>query len=54
MKRSEDPRDSKVSFERIRSQLGFEPKERLPDGLREIIAALAAREFDPYAAHFRN
>jgi hypothetical protein len=55
VKRSEDPRDSKVSFERIRSELGFEPKERLPDGFREIIAALAAREFgDPYAAHFRN
>jgi nucleoside-diphosphate-sugar epimerase len=48
VKRSEDPRDYKVSFERIRSELGFEPKERVPDGIREIIAALAAREFgDP-------
>jgi hypothetical protein len=48
VKRSEDPRDYKVSFERIRSELGVEPKERVPDGIREIIAALAAREFgDP-------
>ena len=55
VKRSEDPRDYKVSFERIRSELGFEPKERVPDGVREIVAALEAREFgDPYAAHFRN
>jgi nucleoside-diphosphate-sugar epimerase len=55
VKRSEDPRDYKVSFERIRSELGFEPKERVPDGIREIMAALAAREFgDPYAAHFGN
>ncbi len=44
-----------MSLERIRSELGFEPKEPVPDGICEIIAAPAAREFgDPYTAYFGN
>jgi hypothetical protein len=54
VKRSEDPRDYKVSFERIRSELGFEPKERVPDGIREAIAALAARVRRPLRRALRQ
>ena len=43
MQRSEDPRDYKVGFERIASELGFEPAQRVPDGIREIIATLEVR-----------
>ena len=38
--RNEDPRDYRVSFERIRSALGFEPTRSVPDGIREILDAL--------------
>jgi nucleoside-diphosphate-sugar epimerase len=55
VRRSEDPRDYKVGFERVRSELGFEPEQRLPDGIRELIAALERQGFgDPYASRFRN
>jgi nucleoside-diphosphate-sugar epimerase len=55
VQRSEDPRDYKVGFERIRSELGFEPERRVPDGIREIIATLEAQGFgDPYRSRFRN
>ena len=55
VQRSEDPRDYKVSFERIASELGFEPAQRVPDGIREIIATLEVEGFgDPYDGRFRN
>jgi nucleoside-diphosphate-sugar epimerase len=55
VERSEDPRDYKVGFERIRSELGFEPEQRVPGGVSEIISALEAHEFgDPYDSRFRN
>jgi len=55
VQRSEDPRDYKVGFERIRSELGFDPALRVPDGVSEIIATLEARGFgDPYDDRFRN
>ena len=38
--RDEDPRDYKVSFEKVRRELGFEPQLRVPDGVREIAEAL--------------
>src|ERR1700737_3643360 len=40
--RDEDPRDYKVSFDRIRSELGFETLMTVPDGIAEIIVALSA------------
>jgi nucleoside-diphosphate-sugar epimerase len=53
--RDEDPRDYKVSFEKVRRELGFEPLNRVPDGVAEIIAALDEERFgDPYAARFSN
>jgi nucleoside-diphosphate-sugar epimerase len=53
--RDEDPRDYKVSFEKVRSNLGFEPQYRVPDGIDEIVEALEARRFgDPFDKRFSN
>jgi nucleoside-diphosphate-sugar epimerase len=53
--RDEDPRDYRVSFERIRSELGFDPVMRVPDGIAELIAALEERRFgDPFDGRFSN
>jgi nucleoside-diphosphate-sugar epimerase len=53
--RDEDPRDYKVSFEKIRARLGYEPDMRVPDGIREIVAGLDAEAFgDPFAASHTN
>jgi nucleoside-diphosphate-sugar epimerase len=53
--RDEDPRDYKVSFERVRQELQFEPRRRVPDGVREVAEALDAGAFDdPYAPRYRN
>jgi nucleoside-diphosphate-sugar epimerase len=53
--RDEDPRDYRVSFERIRSELGFDPVMRVPDGIAELIVALEARRFgDPFDRRYSN
>jgi nucleoside-diphosphate-sugar epimerase len=53
--RDEDPRDYKVSFEKIRAQLGFEPERRVPDGIDEIVRSLEEERFgDPFDARFSN
>jgi nucleoside-diphosphate-sugar epimerase len=53
--RDEDPRDYKVSFEKIRASLGFEPDRRVPDGIDEIVRGLEQERFgDPYAARYSN
>ncbi len=53
--RDEDPRDYKVSFEKIRAVLGFETLMIVPDGIAEIIAALDAGQFgDPFDGRYRN
>jgi nucleoside-diphosphate-sugar epimerase len=53
--RDEDPRDYKVSFEKIRASLGFEPDRRVPEGIEEIVDALEARSFgDPFDSRFSN
>jgi nucleoside-diphosphate-sugar epimerase len=53
--RDEDPRDYRVSFERIRSELGFDPLMRVPDGIAEVIAGLEERRFgDPFDRRFSN
>lgn len=55
VKRDEDPRDYKVSFDKIRSELGFETLMTVPDGIREIIEALDAGAFgDPFDPRYRN
>jgi nucleoside-diphosphate-sugar epimerase len=55
VRRDEDPRDYKVSFEKIRAQLGFEPLHRVPDGIDEIVNALEEQRFgDPFDGRFSN
>jgi nucleoside-diphosphate-sugar epimerase len=53
--RDEDPRDYKVSFEKVRVRLGFEPRMRVPDGIREIIEGLESSRFgDPFDGAWSN
>jgi nucleoside-diphosphate-sugar epimerase len=53
--RNEDPRDYKVSFDKIRAELGFETLMTVPDGIAELIAALDAEAFgDPFDGRYRN
>jgi nucleoside-diphosphate-sugar epimerase len=55
VKRTEDPRDYKVSFDKVREVLGFETTMTVPDGVAEVIAALDANSFeDPYDGRYRN
>ena len=53
--RDEDPRDYKVSFDRIAAHLGFEPQETISTGIAELITALETRRFgDPFDPRYRN
>jgi nucleoside-diphosphate-sugar epimerase len=53
--RDEDPRDYKVAFGKVRDALGFEPRMRVPDGVREVARALDEGVFaDPWSARHRN
>jgi nucleoside-diphosphate-sugar epimerase len=53
--RDEDPRDYKVAFGKVRDALGFEPRMRVPDGVREVARALDDGVFaDPWATSHRN
>jgi nucleoside-diphosphate-sugar epimerase len=55
VRRSEDPRDYKVSFDKIRDVLGFETDMTVPDGVVEIISALDAGALpDPFDPRYRN
>jgi nucleoside-diphosphate-sugar epimerase len=55
VKKDEDPRDYKVSFDKIRSELGFETLMTVPDGIGEIIAALDENAFgDPFDSRYKN
>ena len=53
--RTEDPRDYKVSFERIKNELGFEPVQRVPTGIDELVGALEEERFgDPFQPRYSN
>ncbi|HST70119.1 MAG TPA: SDR family oxidoreductase [Solirubrobacterales bacterium] len=53
--RDEDPRDYKVAFEKIRERLGFSVTMRVPDGVRELLAALdGGRYADAFHARYAN
>ena len=55
VQRDEDPRDYKVSFDKIKSVLGFETTMTVPDGIAEIISALSEGQFpDPFDGRYRN
>ena len=53
--RDEDPRDYKVSFDKIRRVLGFETEMTVPDGIAEVLSALERTQFgDPFDGRYRN
>lgn len=55
VQRSEDPRDYKVSFEKIKRVLDFVPDFNVPGGVDEIVKALEAEAFgDPYGEQYSN
>ena len=55
VKKNEDPRDYKVSFDKIKTELGFETLMTVPDGIGEILAALDAGTFgDPFDPRYKN
>jgi nucleoside-diphosphate-sugar epimerase len=54
VERDEDPRDYRVNFDRI-AALGFQPRMRLADGIREIARAVGDGLIaDPYDPRYRN
>ena len=51
----EDPRDYRVSFQKIAATLGFETTRTVPDGIDEVLGLLAAGVVDdPFAGRYRN
>ena len=55
VRRDEDPRDYKVSFEKVCRTLGFETTMTVPDGIAEVAAALQQGTFEnPFDARYRN
>ena len=55
VRREEDPRDYKVSFDKINATLGFKTLMTVPDGIGEIAGALESDTLgDPYDGRFRN
>jgi nucleoside-diphosphate-sugar epimerase len=55
VRRDEDPRDYRVSFARIRDELGYAPEMRVPDGIDEVIAGLEAKRFgEPFSLIHSN
>ena len=55
VRRDEDPRDYKVSFDKIRARLGFETSMTVPDGIAEVVDSLAQGAYgDPYDGRYRN
>jgi len=55
VERTEDPRDYKVSFDKIRDALGYDVTMTVPDGIDEVATALEAGAFpDPFGGRYRN
>lgn len=53
--RTEDPRDYRVSFERIRETLAYRTEWTVPDGVDEVLELLRSGAIsDPYAPQYRN
>jgi nucleoside-diphosphate-sugar epimerase len=53
--KDEDPRDYRVSFEKVRAKLGYGVERRVADGIDEVVALLdSGLVEDPYASIYRN
>jgi nucleoside-diphosphate-sugar epimerase len=52
---SEDPRDYRVNFDKIKNELGFTITKKVPDGVKEVYALLKTGIVtDPFEQKFRN
>ena len=55
VRKTEDPRDYRVDFEKIRKQLGFKITRRVPDGVKEIYSLICSGIVsEPYAKKYAN
>jgi nucleoside-diphosphate-sugar epimerase len=55
VKKDEDPRDYRVSFERIERELGFQTQHTVPRGIDEVTNLLRSGLLDdPFASIYRN
>jgi len=53
--KEEDPRDYRVSFQKIRDILGFRISKTVPQGIRELVNLLESKLLsDPYSNKYRN
>ncbi|HKH30036.1 MAG TPA: SDR family oxidoreductase [Gaiellaceae bacterium] len=53
--KNEDPRDYRVSFEKVKSKLGYGVERRVANGIDEVVALLdSGLVEDPYASIYRN
>ena len=53
--RDEDPRDYRVSFEKIASVLGYETTRSVSDGLDEVFRLVESSAIDdPFGPEYRN
>ena len=52
---SEDPRDYRVNFDKIKNELGFTITKKVPDGIKEVYSLLKTGIVtDPFDQKFRN
>ncbi len=52
---SEDPRDYRVNFDKIKNELGYTITKKVPDGIKEVYTLLKTGIVtDPFAQKFRN
>lgn len=55
VRKSEDPRDYRVSFEKIQRELGFQITKKVPDGILEVIESIQNNVFiNPDDQKYRN
>lgn len=55
VKKDEDPRDYKVSFEKIKRELGFKITKKVPDGIKQIIYSITTGLIsNPDDSKYRN
>ncbi len=55
VKRDEDPRDYRVSFEKIKEELGFEITKTVPDGIKDFIKIVQEGFInDPDSSKYKN
>ena len=52
---SEDPRDYRVNFDKIKNELGYTITKKVPNGVKEIYALIKTGIVtDPFGQKFRN